>query len=293
MLFIWHTIATVLPTVKMYFLVVLGFTIVEFFIPAERGQPLRNQFSNFQYVLVYYFVTPFAMILPTALLTAIARTIGPGFIRLDLEHIRVGIATLHWPVRNLLLPFIPLIVYDFFYYWHHRLQHTLPTFWAIHRLHHSVESLNALAANSVHWLEEPMRVFTMALPMAILFNFTEVQGAWIAFGLAQIGVFIHSNLRIHLGPITPVFVGPQLHRLHHSTEPKHHDHNFSAIFPIWDILFGTYYKPMPDEWPATGLGAGDHAASSPHEFVYPFRAWGRAIANWFTFGNKRVERTIP
>jgi sterol desaturase/sphingolipid hydroxylase (fatty acid hydroxylase superfamily) len=291
--FIWHTIVTTFSVVKVFFMVVLGFAVLEFIIPAERRQPFRNHFSNLQYVLIYYFVTPFALILPAALLTAISRKLGPGLLNLDLEHVRLGITSIHWTVRNVLLPFVPLVVYDFFYYWHHRLQHTVPSFWAIHRLHHSIESLNALAANRVHWLEEPMRVFTMSLPTVLLFNITEVQGAWIAFALAQIGVFIHSNLRISLGPLTPVFVGPQLHRLHHSYAPEHRDHNYSAIFPVWDILFGTYRKPKPGEWPVTGLADGQHAGTVAQEIVQPFVTWGKAIGGWFTMaGNKRI-RTIP
>jgi hypothetical protein len=29
--------------------------------------------------------------------------------------------------------------------------------------------------------------------------------------------------------------------------------NFVAFFPIWDILFGTYYHPARDEFPPTGV----------------------------------------
>jgi sterol desaturase/sphingolipid hydroxylase (fatty acid hydroxylase superfamily) len=186
-------------------------------------------------------------------------------------------------VRNLLLPFFPLLVFDFFYYWHHRLQHTVPSFWVIHRLHHSTESVNALASFRHHWLEEPMRVFTMTIPMALLFDITPVQGAWIAFALGQLGVFIHANLRIPFGRLTPLFTGPQLHRLHHSYKPEHLNKNYSAIFPVWDILFGTYCSPKRGEWPATGLGAAaQHPDSVVYETAFPFLAWRRTAVGWMT-----------
>jgi len=42
-----------------------------------------------------------------------------------------------------------------------------------------------------------------------------------------------------------------VHRLHHSAERA--DTNFADVLPIFDILFGTYRRPRPDEFPATGL----------------------------------------
>lgn len=281
-LYVWQTIVSTLPAVKVYFLAVLGFTAAELLIPAERRQLLRHHFSNLQHVLLYHFVTPFAMIVPTALVAAATSKFGTGFLRLDLEHVLLGIPAMDWPVRNLLLPFVPLLVFDFFYYWHHRLQHTVPSLWVIHRLHHSIESLNALAALRIHWLEEPMRVFTMTIPMALIFNITPVQGAWIAFALGQLAIFIHANLRISFGRLTPVLVGPQLHRLHHSYKPEHLNKNYGAIFPVWDILFGTYCQPKRGEWPATGLGAEQRAGNVLYENALPFRTWGKAAGRWLT-----------
>ena len=36
-------------------------------------------------------------------------------------------------------------------------------------------------------------------------------------------------------------------------EPQHKDRNFAAFFPIWDILFRTFYFPKRDEFPDTGI----------------------------------------
>jgi sterol desaturase/sphingolipid hydroxylase (fatty acid hydroxylase superfamily) len=263
----------------MFFLGAVGFTVVEQIFPAERGQKLRDQFSNLSYVLMYYVFTPFVMIWPTALVTALVQKIGPGFVRIDLDHFRLGIAALDWPVRNIILPFVPVFFYDFFYYWHHRLQHRSPVFWPIHRLHHTTTSLNAFGAFRIHWLEEPMRVFTMAIPIALIFNITAVQGAWIAFALGQYATFIHANIRLPLGPLTPVLEGPQLHRLHHSFLPEHIDRNYSAIFPVWDIIFGTYCAPRPGEWPVTGLAENESAGTVLQETVFPLFTWSRVFSS--------------
>jgi len=86
---------------------------------------------------------------------------------------------------------------------------------------------------------------------------------------------VHLNVRVPFGPLTPVIAGPQLHRLHHSLEPGHTDINFSAFFPIWDVLFGTYVRPKPGEWPETGTH--DHADLNrlDRALFSPFSDWWR------------------
>jgi sterol desaturase/sphingolipid hydroxylase (fatty acid hydroxylase superfamily) len=37
-----------------------------------------------------------------------------------------------------------------------------------------------------------------------------------------------------------LLVTPDLHRIHHSTRLEETDSNFSAVFPVWDIVFGTF-----------------------------------------------------
>jgi hypothetical protein len=47
-------------------------------------------------------------------------------------------------------------------------------------------------------------------------------------------------------------MGPQAHRVHHSVESQHFEHNFGTVFPWWDFLAGTYYRGV-DEYPPTGI----------------------------------------
>jgi sterol desaturase/sphingolipid hydroxylase (fatty acid hydroxylase superfamily) len=272
---VWDILVSTLPSIKTHFSIVLVFTVVEYLRPAERKQPVTRHVTSAGYNILYFILTPFAMILPSALAIAATRRFSPGLITLNFDGITDGIGALSWPARNILLPLLPILLTDFFYYWHHRLQHRVPALWTTHRLHHTAESLNALASYRVHWLEEPLRIPTMVIPMGILFNITPVQGAWIAFALAQMGLLIHANIRVPYGPLTPVFTGPQLHRLHHSIQPEHHDKNYAANFPIWDILFGTYVAPKRAEWPKTGLPDGDRPRSVFYEIGYPFIALGR------------------
>jgi sterol desaturase/sphingolipid hydroxylase (fatty acid hydroxylase superfamily) len=50
------------------------------------------------------------------------------------------------------------------------------------------------------------------------------------------------------------------------SRPEHYDSNFAALFPIWDVLFRSYYRP--DGFPPTGL---DQRPQNLRElFAWPF-----------------------
>lgn len=150
-----------------------------------------------------------------------------------------------------------LLVIDFFYYWYHRLQHS--TFlWHIHKVHHTDKHMTAATSYRHHVLEFPLQALLLILPMSLVFSLTQI------FTFALIvkfhALFVHLNLRLNLGPLTPLVVGPQYHRIHHSINEEHRNKNFAMYFPIWDVLFGTYQKPQKDEFPDTGVeGENPHS----------------------------------
>ena len=47
------------------------------------------------------------------------------------------------------------------------------------------------------------------------------------------------------------------------------DKNFAAYFPIWDVLFGTYWHPRKGEFPPTGLHSGERIESIWLLLVWP------------------------
>ncbi|HEX6831897.1 MAG TPA: sterol desaturase family protein, partial [Rudaea sp.] len=184
---------------------------IEWLRPAQREQPLAHIGFNIVYTAVFLALTN--LIVPA--LSAITK---PWVDRWGL-HIPIEFPDSFWGQTLQTLTF--LFIIDFFYYWFHRAQHTFPWFWAQHKIHHSEFSLNVTTGNRHHWLEEPIRVFLIALPVALLFQQKPVTIAWLWSGFLLWGYFIHMNLRLGLGPLTPVFGGPQLHRIHHSNLPQH------------------------------------------------------------------------
>jgi sterol desaturase/sphingolipid hydroxylase (fatty acid hydroxylase superfamily) len=281
---VWQALIAALPAIKVYGIllaVIAGFMILEQLFPAERGQPVRNKILTAEFTLLYLVITPIVIALPMYLVTWARDITGGPLFTLNLDPIGTGSAPLDWALRNIVFPSIPFIVFDFFYYWHHRLQHVVPVLWEQHKLHHMDESVYCISSGRHHWLEEVIRVFTVAIPMAILVTVGMREGTVMALVFAQWAIFIHVNVRLPLGPLTPVLCGPQLHRIHHSRDPRHIDKNLAAFFPLWDILFGTYCRPQPGEWAATGITSREVATGFWDGVIMPFRAWVPALVAQF------------
>ncbi|NJM23683.1 MAG: sterol desaturase family protein [Richelia sp. SM1_7_0] len=128
----------------------------------------------------------------------------------------------------------------FFYYWFHRLQHTNSFLWEQHKFHHSETSLNVTSTRRVHWLEEPLVMAFIVIPMSLLFRIEPIEVGFLAFIEILWLQFIHLNLRLELGVFNSVIVGPQ----HHRNFTILFSHNISIktllYFSDWDICFGSY-----------------------------------------------------
>lgn len=240
------------------------FLVIERFIPAERDQPYAAIRFNVLYLPFY--------LIGTALLVPIATALIVGQLKSQYPQM-FGLMPLDSWLSAGLRGFIYLVIFDFAYYWFHRLQHTWPLLWSQHKLHHSDTALNVTTAFRHHWLEEPIRVFFMVLPMAILFDLTPAFTAGLAFVLSFWGFYIHTNVNIHFGVVNRMLCTPQLHRLHHSVRPEHRDCNFAAIFPLFDVVFGTYVNPKKGDAPATGLSSGEKVATVWQANALPFSDW--------------------
>ena len=54
-------------------------------------------------------------------------------------------------------------------------------------------------------------------------------------------IFIHSNVRLPIGPLRVLIGAPELHHWHHDRDRD--AGNYANISPIMDVLFGTYKCP--------------------------------------------------
>jgi sterol desaturase/sphingolipid hydroxylase (fatty acid hydroxylase superfamily) len=250
-------------------LVIYGLAIcLERYFPAQRNQPLAGLAANVQYTVIFMFMT--------AILLAILNPLGTAAVdALGGHHVRIPQGEAY--ATKLALNFLWFFVFDFFYYWHHRMQHTLTALWQIHKVHHSDQGLNVTTTNMHHWLEEPLRIITIVIPMGVFCDLKPVELGLATVILNLWGAFIHTNLRLELGWLTPVIAGPQYHRVHHSNLPQHTDKNFAAFFPFWDILFRTYVRPEAGEFPTTGLHGGEVPENMIARSLWPFQGWAAML----------------
>ncbi len=172
------------------------------------------------------------------------------------------------PVLELLAMIcVALFLHDFWFYWVHRIEHKVPLFWAFHRLHHSDERMNTTTYTRDHFLQNGLlRAFVPVFTLGLFVSTPFAQAGRMAFYSRMffflISMFYHSATRVSLPWLDRILVTPQVHRIHHSTDPQHYNRNFADALPIFDILFGTFHRPARDEFPATGLGAASPAPRS-------------------------------
>jgi sterol desaturase/sphingolipid hydroxylase (fatty acid hydroxylase superfamily) len=143
------------------------------------------------------------------------------------------------------LLWLMMVVYDFFYYWFHRWQHTYGWLWRVHRVHHAIDDLSA--ANSYHHaLEDLLRLPVVTIPFSLLIEVQVPTLALMSAFVAGWGWFIHLDSRYSLGRLGHWIGDNHYHRVHHSLRLEHHNRNYAAFFPPWDRLFGTQVLPPPD-----------------------------------------------
>lgn len=159
-----------------------------------------------------------------------------------------------------------VLLSDFLIYWGHRLQHQLPLLWRFHSIHHSTEHLDWLAAHREHPLDT---VYTMGLinlpalllgfPLETLVALAAFRGLW--------AIYIHSNVRLPIGPLRWIIGAPELHHWHHHRAKN--AGNYANISPLMDIIFGTYRCPEhePDSF---GI-AEPISRNYLGQLIHPFR----------------------
>jgi sterol desaturase/sphingolipid hydroxylase (fatty acid hydroxylase superfamily) len=256
-------IAKSLPLIVLWYAV---FAVLEQIFPAVERKSVKEWGFNLSVSALYLVVGAVAAVVGNLMGAALRAGFHGGWINLKLGK-SGGVA------RDIAATLVSLLVFDFFYYWWHRSEHTYPSLWAIHKLHHMDPGINVSTNLRHHWLEDVGRIPMITVPMALLFDLSPQAGGAIGFAFSAWTFFIHANLRLDLGWLSWLIDGPQVHRIHHSKLPEHFDRNFSAFFPIWDVLFGTYYHPRRGEYPPTGVSDEPQVATLRAAAWLPFRTW--------------------
>lgn len=218
-------------TALSFLLLVLIFFPMEKVFPARKGQKIfrPSWFMDLCFFLGQYFLWGGLVLLALSYF---------GFWLDDIipQSFRRKVAAQPWWLQAIEV----IIASDFIIYWGHRLQHRVGFLWRFHKVHHSAEHLDWLAAHREHPLDTIYTVGLINLPAFIAGFPLETLAGLIAFrGIWAI--YIHSNVRLPIGPLRMLIGAPELHHWHHDLDRK--AGNYANISPLMDILFGTYTCP--------------------------------------------------
>ncbi|MFN8285260.1 MAG: sterol desaturase family protein [Chitinophagales bacterium] len=185
-------------------------------------------------------------------ITFVARTLlGYSIAIIPYAYMVQHIALIH--IENTLLLYaVSFIVIDFNSYWGHRLVHEINFLWNRHLIHHSSEEFNLACALRQSIGDVVNFLFFLSIPSALLGISPAVIAVVIPLHkLAQ--YWYHTRQIGKLGFLEHVLVTPSHHRVHHALNPLYLDKNYSAVFIVWDKLFGTFQAELDDVPPVYGI----------------------------------------
>ena len=168
--------------------------------------------------------------------------LGIGIIIISYPFIKKSISIIDLN-ESILLYAIAFLCLDFASYWNHRLNHSINFFWNQHVIHHSSQEFNLACAlrQSVSNLLGYGAIFLIP---AAFFGVPHKVISLLA-PLHLFGQFWYHTKHVgKLGFLEYIFVTPSQHRVHHAINKEYIDKNLSAIFCIWDRLFGTFQEEL-------------------------------------------------
>jgi len=143
------------------------------------------------------------------------------------------------------------VIYDFFYYWFHRISHERQIFWASHVAHHQSEDYNLSTALRqtgtgafITWVFY-IPVFLIGVPSYVFVSVASINLIY--------QFWVHSEHIPKLGWYEKYFVTASNHRVHHAQNDNYIDKNYGGVFIIWDRMFGTYKEEDENEIPIYGI----------------------------------------
>ena len=145
-----------------------------------------------------------------------------------------------WPAAVKVV--IAVIVLDFLIYGQHVVFHSVPWLWRFHRWHHRDVDVDVTTGVRFHSVEILLSALVkVAAVIAIGCSVTAV--ILFEIVLNSMAMFNHSNAKMPTSIdrlLRIIIVTPDMHRVHHSSNPVDHNHNFGFGVSCWDYWLRTY-----------------------------------------------------
>lgn len=175
----------------------------------------------------------------------------------------------------LVVAVVGIVAKDFADYWCHRALHT-PLGWPIHAVHHSDSHVNGFTAFRVHLLEVvTMKIFYIVLLSWIGIPTQLIVAAYVVASLHT--AYVHLELDIDHGPLNWLIASPRFHRWHHADAPEAYGKNLANMIPLFDLMFGTYYRHDACAEPMGALRDGIPDTDPVRLVLLPFVLWARQV----------------
>jgi sterol desaturase/sphingolipid hydroxylase (fatty acid hydroxylase superfamily) len=221
------------------------FTVVELAAP-RRTREIRRRSRWVANLILTALNIVVLSLLPVTFFTAAVWAQGRGFGLLNLVALPLGVSILSTLLGRAFV--------SFFTHW---LMHRVPLLWRLHRVHHLDTEMDVSTTVRFHPVE-----FAINLAVGVPFVCVFGTSPWVLllYEILDAGVTLFSHANFSLPPalervLRYVIVTPDLHRVHHSSLQPETDSNYGAVFPIWDILLGTFRTDtsLPHEEMELGL----------------------------------------
>lgn len=137
---------------------------------------------------------------------------------------------------------VSMLLLDLAIYLQHVMFHAVPGLWRLHRMHHADLDFDATTGLRFHPVEI---LISMGIKLAVVAALGPPAVAVLLFEvlLNATSLFNHANIDLPR-PIDRVLrlivVTPDMHRVHHSSDPVETNSNYGFNLPWWDRLLGTY-----------------------------------------------------
>ena len=158
---------------------------------------------------------------------------------------------------------LSILAMDLGKYFEHRVMHSVPLLWRIHRTHHSDDEMDATTSLRFHPFES---AGTLLVDAAVVVALGAPAPAVAAYRVARqaVSAFVHGNVSLHPrldALLRTALATPDFHRVHHAATAREQARNLSGGLIWWDRMFGTYVPRAAEDPRCMRLGVAERSTA--------------------------------